>query len=138
MDEFNFLGSEVWFKDAPYWAMPISNFDSSLAPKGKQLAGFVFVMDENKSENSIIKNAYDTIYRALPYIEKHIEMQHEQITILQKAAVTIDGKIADIRTPIKNLYLAGTDTVSRSMGVTRAAYSIIEMLGALNEDGNLH
>ncbi len=138
MDEFNYMGSEIWFKDTPYWAMPISNFDSSLAPKGKQLVGFVFVMDENKSENSVIKKAYDTVYRALPSIETHIEMQHEQITIPEKAAVTIDGTIADIRTPIKNLYLAGTDTDNRSMGITRAAYSIIEMLGALNEDGNLH
>ena len=98
----------------------------------------MFVMDENKSENSVIKNAYDTIYRALPSIERHVEMQHEQITIPEKAAVTISGKIADVRTPIKNLYLAGTDTDSRSMGITRAAYSIIEMLGALNEDENLH
>ncbi|MCG7847897.1 MAG: NAD(P)/FAD-dependent oxidoreductase [ANME-2 cluster archaeon] len=138
MDEFKYMGSEIWFKDTPYWAMPISNFDSSLAPKGKQLVGFVFVMDENKSEDSVIKKAYDTVYRAVPSIERHVEMQHEQITIPEKAAVTINGKIADIRTPIKNLYLAGTDTDSRSMGITRAAYSIIEMLGALNEDRNLH
>jgi len=138
MDEFNYMGSEVWFKDTPYWAMPISNFDLSLAPKGKQLVGFGFVMDDDKSEDSVIKKAYDTVYRALPSIERHVEMQHEQITIPEKAAITINGKIADIRTPIKNLYLAGTDTDSRSMGITRAAYSIIEMLGALNEDGNLH
>ncbi len=118
--------------------MPISNYDSSLAPKGKQVVGFVFVMDSNKSEKSVIKNAYDTIYRALPSIEKHVVMQHEQITIPEKAAVTINGKFADIQTPIKNLYIAGTDTDNRSMGITRASYSIIEMLGALNKDGNLH
>jgi phytoene dehydrogenase-like protein len=138
MDEFNYTGSEIWFKDTPYWAMPISNYDSSLAPKGKQLAGFVFVVDENRSEGSEIKKAYDAIYRALPSIERHVEMQHEQITIPEKAAVTISGKFADIRTPIKNLYIAGTDADNRSMGITRAAYSIIELLGALNEDGNLH
>ncbi len=138
IDEFNYIGSEIWFKDTPYWAMPISNYDSSLAPKGKQLAGFVFVVDENRSEGSEIKKAYDAIYHALPSIEKHVEMQHEQITIPEKAAITISGKFADIRTPIKNLYLAGTDTDNRSMGITRAAYSIIEMLGAFNEDGNLH
>ncbi|HJH28932.1 MAG TPA: NAD(P)/FAD-dependent oxidoreductase [Methanosarcinaceae archaeon] len=138
IDEFNYVGSEIWFKDTPYWAMPISNYDSSLAPKEKQLAGFVFVLDENRSEGSEIKKAYDTIYHALPSIERHVEMQHEQITIPEKAAVTISGKFADIRTPIKNMYLAGTDTDNRSMGITRAAYSIIEMLGAVNEDGNLH
>jgi len=138
LDEFNYAGSEVWFKDNAYWAMPISNYDSSLAPKDKQLVGFTFVIDENKPENSEIKKAYEAIYYAIPRIEKHVEMQHEQVTIPEKAAVTIDGKFADIRTPIRNLYLAGTDTDRRSMGITRASYSIIEMLGILNEDGNLH
>lgn len=138
LDAFNYIGSEVWFRDNPYWAIPISNYDSSLAPKDKQLVGFAFVIDENKSEQSETKKAYETIYRAIPKIEKHIELQHEQITIPEKAAVTIDGKIADIRTPIKNLYLAGTDTDSRSMGITRAAFSVVEMLRVLNEDGNLH
>ncbi|MBW6470213.1 MAG: NAD(P)/FAD-dependent oxidoreductase [Methanosarcinaceae archaeon] len=138
MDEFNYIGSEIWFKDTPYWAMPISNYDKSLAPKEKQLVGFVFVIDENKTVESEIKKAYDTIYRAHPLIEKHVEMEHNQITIPEKAAVTISGKFADVRSPIKNLYVAGTDADKRSMGVTRAAYSIIEMLGALNEDKNLH
>ena len=138
LDEFNYIGSEVWFKDNPYWAMPISNYDSSLAPEDKQLVGFAFVIDEKKSEKSETKKAYETIYRAVPNTEEQVVMQHEQITIPEKAAVTIDGNFADIRTPIKNLYLAGTDTDSRSMGITRAAHSIVEMLGVLNEDGNLH
>ncbi|RZN36523.1 MAG: NAD(P)/FAD-dependent oxidoreductase [Methanosarcinales archaeon] len=138
LSEFNYIGSEVWFKDNPYWAMPISNYDSSLAPKDKQLVGFAFVINEKKPEKSETKKAYETIYCAIPNISEHIVMQHEQITIPEKAAVTINGKFADIRTPIKNLYLAGTDTDSRSMGITRAAHSIVELLGILNEDGNLH
>ena len=138
LDAFNYIGSEVWFRDNSYWAIPITNYDSSLAPKDKQLVGFGFVIDENKTEQSETKKAYETIYRAIPKIEKHVELQHEQITIPEKAAVTIDGKIADIRTPIKNLYLAGTDTDSRSMGITRAAFSVVELLRVLNEDGDLH
>lgn len=138
LDTFNYIGSEVWFRDNSYWAIPISNYDSSLAPKDKQLVGFGFVIDENKTEQSETKKAYETIYRAIPKIEKHVELQHEQITIPEKAAVTIDGKIAECRTPIKNLYLAGTDTDSRSMGITRAAFSVVELLRALNKDGNLH
>ncbi len=136
--EFNYTGSEIWFKDFAYWAMPISNYDPSLAPKDKQLIGFSFVIDENNSEEQELKKAYDTIFRAHPNIEKYIEMKHEQIMIPEKAAVTIDGKFADIRTPVKNLYIAGTDTDKRSMGITRASYSIIELLKILNEDGNLH
>ncbi|AKB12259.1 Phytoene dehydrogenase-related protein [Methanosarcina thermophila] len=138
LPEFNYTGSEIWFKDFAYWAMPISNYDPSLAPKDKQLIGFSFVIDENESEEKELKKAYETIFRAHPDLEKHIEMQHEQIMIPEKAAVTINGKFADIRTPVKNLYIAGTDTDKRSMGITRASYSIIELLKILNEDGNLH
>jgi len=74
----------------------------------------------------------------VPDIKEHVEMRHEQILIPEKASVTIDGNFADIRTPIKNLYVAGTDTDRRSMGITRAAYSVIEMLRIVNSDGNLH
>ncbi len=137
LPEFNYTGSEIWFKDFAYWAMPISNYDPSLAPNDKQLIGFSFVID-NKNDDQKIKKAYDTIFRAHPNIEKHIEMHHEQITIPEKAAVTIDGKFADIRTPVRNLYVAGTDTDKRSMGITRASYSIIELLKILTEDGNLN
>jgi phytoene dehydrogenase-like protein len=138
LPEFNYTGSEIWFKDFAYWAMPISNYDPSLAPKDRQLVGFSFVIDKDQTEEHELKKAYDTIFRALPNIEKYIDMQHEQIMIPEKAAVTIDGKFADIRTPVKNLYIAGTDTDKRSMGITRASYSIIELLKILNEDGNLH
>ncbi|WMW23496.1 NAD(P)/FAD-dependent oxidoreductase [Methanolobus mangrovi] len=138
MDEFNYIGSEIWFKDAPYWAMPISNYDASLAPKGKQLVGFTFIIDGEDNEDMQIKKAYETIYHAIPKIEEHIEMKHNQITIPEKAAVTIDGYFADVRTPINGLYAAGTDTDKRSMGVTRAAYSIVELLKKMNEDGCLH
>lgn len=138
LPQFNYIGSEIWFKDFAYWAMPVSNYDPSLAPKDKQLVGFSFIIDENESEESEIKKAYETIFRAHSTIEKFIEMQHEQVMIPEKAAVTTDGKFADIRTPIRNLYIAGTDTDKRSMGITRASYSIIELLKILNEDGNLH
>jgi len=137
LPEFNYTGSEIWFKDFAYWATPISNYDPSLAPKDKQLIGFSFVIDENNSEKDELKKAYDIIFRALPNIERYIDMQHEQIVIPEKAAVTINGKFADIRTPIRNLYVAGTDTDRRSMGITRASYSIIELLKILNEDRNL-
>ncbi|MDK2891672.1 NAD(P)/FAD-dependent oxidoreductase [Methanohalophilus sp.] len=138
LDEFNYIGSEIWYKENAYWAMPISNYDSSLAPSGKQLVGFAFAMDEGASQNTEIKKAYETVFTAVPNAEDHVEMQHEQVTIPEKASVTIDGNFAKIRTPVKNLYIAGTDTDSRSMGITRAAYSIIELLGILNEDSNLH
>ncbi|MEA1984646.1 MAG: NAD(P)/FAD-dependent oxidoreductase [Euryarchaeota archaeon] len=137
MEEFNYTGSEIWFKDTPYWAMPISNYDASLAPDGKQLVGFAFVVDEQEKDAGAIRNAYQTIYRAIPDLEDHVEMEHEQILVPEKAAVTINGNFADIRTPINSLYVAGTDTDRRSMGITRAAYSVIELLRVLSEDNRL-
>jgi len=137
MKEFDYTGSEVWFRGGAYWAMPISNYDESLAPKGKQLVGFTFVIEEKMDIESEKKKALYLIMKAVPDIEKNIEMTHYQVTIPEKAAVTINGFFAGIRSPVKNLYLAGTDTDKRSMGVTRAAYSALELLKAMKEDKNL-
>ncbi|MCK5661763.1 MAG: NAD(P)/FAD-dependent oxidoreductase, partial [Methanosarcinales archaeon] len=108
-----------------------------IAPPGKQLVGFMFAVDDDKQMKRDISLSYDTIHNVFPDIDKHIVMQHEQITIPEKAAVTIKGYIPDIRTPIKNLYLVGTDTARQSMGITKAAYSVLNLLKNLDEDGNI-
>ncbi|MCX9025456.1 MAG: NAD(P)/FAD-dependent oxidoreductase [Candidatus Methanoperedens sp.] len=137
MKEFDYTGSEVWFKDGAYWAMPISNYDACIAPKGKQLVGFTFVIEDKQNIQGEKKLALDLILRAVPGIEKKIEMTHYQVTIPEKAAVTINGYFAGPRSPVSNLYLAGTDTDNRSMGVTRAGYSVLELLKAMKEDKKL-
>ena len=137
MKEFDYTGSEVWFKDGAYWAMPISNYDSSIAPKGKQLVGFTFIIKDAKNVESEKKRALEIIFRAVPGIENRIEMTHYQVTIPEKAAVTMNGYFAGQRSPVPNLYLVGTDTDNRSMGVTRAAYSVLELLKAMKEDKKL-
>ena len=137
LPEFDYTGSEVWFKRRAFWAMPISNYDSSLAPPGKQLVGFTFIVDESVQLPVDRKRMYNTILTALPGIKDHIEMTHYQYTIPEKASVTINGFFADTRTPITNLYLAGTDTDSRSMGITRAGYSVLELLKVLREDHHI-
>jgi phytoene dehydrogenase-like protein len=137
MKEFDYTGSEVWFKDGAYWAMPISNYDACIAPKGKQLVGFTFVIGDKNNIEGEKKRALDLILRAVPGIEKRIEMTHYQVTIPEKAAVTINGYFAGPRSPVPNLYLAGTDTDNRSMGVTRAGYSVLELLKAMKEDKKL-
>ncbi|MCE8424909.1 MAG: NAD(P)/FAD-dependent oxidoreductase [Candidatus Methanoperedens sp.] len=137
MKEFDYTGSEVWFKGGAYWAMPISNYDPCIAPKGKQLVGFTFVINEDRNIEDEKKKAFDLIIRAVPGIENRIEMTHLQVTIPEKAAVTINGFFAGPRSPIPNLYLVGTDTDNRSMGVTRAGYSVLELLRAMKEDGKL-
>jgi all-trans-retinol 13,14-reductase len=137
LPEFDYRGSEVWFKRRAFWAMPISNYDKSLAPPGKQLVGFTFIVDESVPLVNDRKRMYNTILTALPGIKDHIEMTHYQYTIPEKAAVTINGYFADTRTPITNLYLAGTDTDRRSMGITRAGYSVLELLKVLREDHHI-
>lgn len=137
MKEFDYTGSEVWFKDGAYWAMPISNYDPCIAPKGKQLVGFTFVIIDSNNIEDEKKKAFDLIKRAVPGIENRIEMMHMQVTIPEKAAVTINGYFAGTRSPIPNLYLVGTDTDNRSMGVTRAGYSVLELLKAMKEEGKL-
>jgi all-trans-retinol 13,14-reductase len=137
LPEFDYRGSEVWFKRRPFWAMPISNYDKSLAPPGKQLVGFTFIVDESVPLIKDRKRIYNTIMNAIPGIKDHIEMTHYQYTIPEKAAVTINGYFADTRTPVTNLYLAGTDTDRRSMGITRAGYSVLELLKVLREDHHI-
>ncbi len=137
MKEFDYFGSEVWFKNGAYWAMPISNYDPGIAPKGKQLVGFTFIIDDKNNIESEKKRALEIIINAVPEIENKIEMTHYQVTIPEKAAVTINGYFAGQRSPIANLYLVGTDTDNRSMGVTRAGYSILELLKVMKEDKKL-
>ncbi len=132
--EFNYIGGEVWFKKKAFWAMPISNYNKNFAPKGKKLVGFMFSVDENNDIESEKRNAYDTILHAYPNIDKYIDMVHYQITTPEKAAVSINGFIADTETPIKNLYVVGTDADDRSMGVTRAAYSVVKLIKVLKRD----
>jgi phytoene dehydrogenase-like protein len=133
--EMSYLGSEVHFDtNTPYWAIPVSNFDSNLAPKNKQLIGFTTVLKESNSEKQLAKLRH-SIFTVLPNIKKNIDFEHTQFTIPEKAAVTTGVKFPSPKSPIKNLYLVGTDTDMRSMGITRASYSVLEVLKFMRGDG---
>ncbi|MEA1937209.1 MAG: NAD(P)-binding protein [Patescibacteria group bacterium] len=135
MPELAYQGSEVYFDTlTPYWAIPVSNFDSNLAPKNKQLVGFTTIFKEADPEKQLCKLKH-TIFVALPKIKKNIEFEHTQITIPEKAAVTVGVRFPSPKSPIQGLYLIGTDTSIKSMGVTRASYSVLEALEFMKEDG---
>ena len=134
-NEFNYVGGEVWFKKKAFWAMPISNYNRNFAPEGKKLVGFMFSIDENIDLEYEKGGAYDTILRVYPGIDKYMDMVHYQVTTPEKAAVSINGFISDTQTPIKNLYIVGTDADDRSMGVTRAAYSVVKLIKVLKLGG---
>jgi phytoene dehydrogenase-like protein len=133
--EVSYIGSEMYFNtDTPYWAVPVSNFDSYLAPENKQLIGFTTVIENENLEEKIDK-LKNSIFEAIPNIKDYIEFEHTQITIPEKAAVTVGVRFPSPKSPIKGLYLVGTDTDMRSMGITRASYSVIEALRFMKEDG---
>lgn len=131
------LGSEVYFDtDTPYWAIPVSNYDPGMAPKNKQLVGFLTAIREDSDEKQL-KKLRKSIYKAIPGIKSKVEFEHVQVTIPEKAAITTGAKFPSPRSPISGLYLVGTDTDPRSMGVTRASYSVLEALKFMKEDGYL-
>ncbi len=130
----DYLGSEIYFGEGlPYWGVPVSNFDGALAPKDKQLIGFGSPLKSN-SQNSGKKKLLENVYGAIPDIEKNVELVHTQVTVPEKAAIVVDTELPKPKSPVSGLYLVGTDTDYRSMGVTRAAYSVIEALKYMKQD----
>ena len=135
--EISYIGSEVYFDtDTPYWAIPVSNFDPYLAPKNKQLIGFTTVIENEDFEEKICK-LKNSIFEAIPSIKECVDFEHTQIAVPEKAAVTVGVKFPSSKSPINGLYLVGTDTDMRSMGITRASYSVINALKFMKEDGFL-
>ena len=123
--------------DLHAWAVPTSNYDPSLAPYGNQLVGFAFIQPGGKDASAIKEKAFQTIVDTIPDIEKHIDMVHYQELTPEKASWGVHCGFGDIRTPVKNLYCVGTDTLKRSAGVSRSAYSVLEFLEMIKSDGNL-
>lgn len=124
---FDKMGSEIWI-DPRCWAVPVSNYDPDLAPKGKQLVGFGFVLPKEYNLEEEKKKALDGIKRIFPEIEKDIDFMHWQVLVPEKAAWSINQKMPGNVTPIRDLYLVGTDTTEKSMGITRASYSVLDLM----------
>ena len=132
---FQNYGSEIWADSDPYsWVVPTSNYDPSLAPKDKQLVGFTFIMPDKYDIGNEKKKVLNAIYNILPELESCTEMVHYQHLVPEKAAWTVNTKFASVKTPINGLYLVGTDTEKKSMGITRASYSVLNLISTLRED----
>ncbi len=117
-----YKGSEVWI-DPPAWAKCITNYDKSLAPKGKALIGVSFV---NKSE----KEAFEAIERHLNIDIDKVDFLHIQRAVPEQASCCI-GQFFVYPKINPTFYVVGTDADPRSMGITRAAYSVEVMLSEL-------
>ena len=129
---FDYTGSELYYEGrAPFWAMCTSNFDPSLAPKGKKLVGFGSVV-RGKNHKRYEKLMMDEIFSVFNGMEERAEMVHVQLLKPEKAAVTVRSRFPGIESGINNLFCVGTDVDMRSMGVTRAAYSVVELAKKLD------
>ena len=134
-------GSEMWVSTSPdkfhTWLVPTSNYDPYLAPKDKHLVGFAFVVPDGVSSEEARKIAKQTIFDNIPALENHMDMIHYQELVPEKATWSINAGFGDVETPLKSLYCVGSDSFKRSMGLTRAGYSILKMLDTIRNDGHL-
>ncbi|HEX7628018.1 MAG TPA: NAD(P)/FAD-dependent oxidoreductase [Candidatus Methanoperedens sp.] len=133
--EFNYNGSEVFFdvcdtnKEMFYWLMPVPE----LSPRNKSLVGVSTIIDPKNCHDSE-KKLLNTVYSLVPALEKNTEMIHTQIMAPEKASVSLNY-FPSIKTPVNGLYVVGTDTDMRSMGITRAGYSVLELLNHYENSG---
>ncbi|MCK4327028.1 MAG: NAD(P)/FAD-dependent oxidoreductase [Candidatus Diapherotrites archaeon] len=131
------VGTELWTETKkPCWAVPTSNFDSALAPTGKHLVGFGFVLAEDEQvTDDNIDDYVKVVEEVFPGIREHIEMTHYQVLVAEQAANAKDNFFSGVKLPVDGLYAVGTDVDRRSMGVTRAAYSVVSLIEALKQGG---
>ncbi|NHI89971.1 MAG: FAD-dependent oxidoreductase [Candidatus Thorarchaeota archaeon] len=120
------------------WIVSISSFDSSCAPEGKELVAVAMMVMPGKSKEEMVEvmkgNGLEKYH---PGLLDHIEMEHVQMSYATRAAL-IPGQ-TDLdrpgpRTPIKGLYIVGTDTAGSGVGLQQAAQSAEGVVSALNAD----
>ena len=74
----------------------------------------------------------DEIFSVFNGIEESVEMKHTQILRPEKAAVTVKAEFPGVANYLDNMFFVGTDVDQRSMGITKAAHSVISMAKAMN------
>ena len=120
------------------WIVSISSFDTSCAPEGKELVAIAMMSIPGQSKGEMVDimkgNGLEKYH---PGLLEHIEMEHIQTSYATRAAL-IPGQ-TDLdrpgpRTPIKGLYIVGTDTAGSGVGLQQAAQSADGVVSALNTD----
>jgi len=120
------------------WIVSISSFDPSCAPMGKELVAIAMMKIHGKNKNEMVEimkgNGLEKYH---PGILDNVEMEHVQMSYATRAAL-IPGQ-TDLdrpgpRTPIKGLYIVGTDTAGSGVGLQQAAQSADGVVQAIRED----
>ncbi|HPR42592.1 MAG TPA: FAD-dependent oxidoreductase, partial [Candidatus Methanofastidiosa archaeon] len=133
---FDTTCSEIWMGcDIPCWVVPTTNYDPSMAPDGHQLVGITTNVPKGCDIEKYKERLLKVISERMPGIERHVRMKHWQVLVPEKASWVVGQEMPSCITPIGGLYLVGTDTVRRSMGVTRASYSVLNLIDALRDEG---
>ena len=120
------------------WIVSISSFDPSCAPEGKELVGIAMMTIPGKSKDELVEIMKGNgLERYHPGILDHVEMEHVQMSYATRAAL-IPGQ-TDLdrpgpRTPVRGLYIVGTDTAGSGVGLQQAAQSADGVVKALRED----
>lgn len=120
------------------WMVSVSSFDSSCAPLGKELVAIAMMAIPGKSvgeQVTIMKgNGFGIYY---PEVLEHIEMEHVQSSYATRAALISGQTNLDRpgpRTPVRGLYIVGTDTAGSGVGLQQAAQSAEGAVAAIIED----
>jgi phytoene dehydrogenase-like protein len=120
------------------WMVSVSSFDPSCAPPGKELVAIAMMAEPGKSVEEHISmmkgNGLEQYHHGLL---DHIEMEHVQTSYATRAKL-IPGQ-TDLdrpgpRTPIRGLYIVGTDTAGSGVGLQQAAQSADGAVHALQQD----
>ncbi|TFG35017.1 NAD(P)/FAD-dependent oxidoreductase [Candidatus Thorarchaeota archaeon] len=120
------------------WIVSISSFDPSCAPEGKELVAIAMMAESGKSvEEHISMMKSNGLKKYYPGLLEHIEMEHVQMSYATRAKLTPGQTDLDRpgpRTPIRGLYIVGTDTAGSGVGLQQAAQSADGVVHALKED----
>jgi phytoene dehydrogenase-like protein len=120
------------------WIVSVSSFDPSCAPPGKELVAIAMMAEPGKSvDEHVLMMKGNGLEEYHPGILDHAEMEHVQMSYATRAKL-IPGQ-TDLdrpgpRTPIKGLYIVGTDTAGSGVGLQQAAQSADGAIRALHED----
>jgi len=117
------------------WMISLSSFDPSCAPAGKELLGIATILPEGRTTEEMVNAVKSNgLKKYHEEVLKHIEMEHVQTSYATRAAL-IPGQTDLDRpgpeTPIKGLYIVGTDTAGSGVGLQQAANSAEGVLRAI-------
>ena len=110
--------------DSPHWGTFMTDFDTSLAPKGHQLFGMSAILHKDKKK--LVREMKKTIEKMIPGYKKYVDMQYIQVNRAEKTLQKANNSMWNLpeqRTNIKGLYIVGTDTKAYGSGGTMCADS---------------